>query len=113
LSNIILRQKGWWNRKWEKLVFIGRGSNSSSVDSSSLCTESDSTLQFRHGWCRDARLHLILSRRRNLVRLALKFVKSSQTGNMITSFHRTTNKLSGFSPPANYTERATAACRRS
>jgi hypothetical protein len=26
---------------------------------------------------------------------------------------QTTNKLRGFSPPANYTDRATAACRRS
>jgi hypothetical protein len=40
-------------------------------------------------------------------------VRRGLTSGTSSTSTKTTNKLRGFSPPANYTDRATAACRRS
>jgi hypothetical protein len=44
---------------------------------------------------------------------AQKIVLQTSASNAYSKFINETNKLRGFSPSANYTDRATAACRRS
>jgi hypothetical protein len=47
------------------------------------------------------------------LRLAIKYNNFSNSGTYIVYLARGKKKLRGFSPPANYTDRVTAACRRS